>query len=76
MPKIRSDPTVDIILGDAKRYRGREVPDLIRNTNIKKTTFYNRLKNPEDISLGELRELFESAGVPDPDILEIVRWKK
>lgn len=77
MPKVKDyrDPAPALILSAAAR-RFLEVPDLIKRSGIKRSTMYNRMKNPGHITLEELRALDRaSGGIPDEDVLTIVRWR-
>ena len=35
----------------------RSVPELSKRTGIKQTTLYSRIKNPETLTVGELRQI-------------------
>lgn len=76
MPKIRSDPAADIIIGCARKNKRRTKAELIQRSGIKAGTFRNRVLHPEDITLSEFRRLAKEAGLADADIIEIVRYKQ
>lgn len=67
------DTTTDSLIGYAKVNTGYEPAELLRKTRMSKTTFYNRLKRPEEFKIGELRQLIKICHYTDEQIVDIVK---
>ena len=67
------DTTTDSLIGYARVNVGYEAGDILKHSRFGKTTFYNRLKRPENLKLGELRHLIRICKYTDSQILEIVK---
>ena len=73
MPQIRADTTADTLIGYAKVNTGYEPAEIQKKSRIGKTTFYSRLKRPEELKLEELRQLIRICHYTDEQIVEIVK---
>lgn len=49
--------------------------DAAPSFGMKPTTFYNRLKHPEKLTIGELRRIVRSLKIPLEEILPYVIWQ-
>ena len=70
---MKVDTTADSLIGYAKVNTGCEPAEIQKKTRMAKTTFYNRLKRPEEIRIGELRQLIRICRYTDEQIVEIVK---
>lgn len=73
MKLVRADTTADSLIGYAKVNTGYEPAEIQKKSRIGKTTFYNRLKRPEELKLEELRQLIRICHYTDEQIVEIVK---
>lgn len=69
------DNRSNIILGRA-RMKGLSVADLAKRSGIAVSTLYRKLRNPGDISLGELELMDELIGFSDEEVLYFIRWRR
>lgn len=68
--------TADLLLGYAYANSGYKLPDLIIRTGIKRATMYNRMADPEKLTLGELRQLAKAGDYTDEQLIAIIRRGK
>lgn len=71
----KTDRRKDIIVGRA-RMKGLGVSDLAKRCGIAPSTLYRKLKQPGDISLGELELIDELVGFSDEEVLYFIRWRR
>ena len=69
------DNRSNIIKGRA-RMKGLGVSDLAKRCGIAPSTLYRKLRNPGDISLGELELMDELIGFSDEEVLYFIRWRR
>lgn len=69
------DNRSNIIKGRAQM-KGLSVADLAKRCGIAPSTLYRKLKQPGDISLGELELMDELIGFSDEEVLYFVRWRR
>jgi predicted transcriptional regulator len=73
MPKLklsdreRQNRTLIAIIQSAKVMEGVSVEKLSKLTGIPKSTLYQRFSVPEDIRLGELREILKVLKIPEEE---------
>ncbi len=71
----KPDNRKDIIVGRA-RMKGLKVSDLAKRCGLAPSTLYRKLRNPGDISIGELELMDELIGFSDEEVLYFIRWRR
>ena len=72
---MKKDNRSNIIKGRA-RLKGLGVSDLAKRCGLAPSTLYRKLRNPGDISLGELELMDELIGFSDEEVLYFIRWRR
>lgn len=72
---MKKDNRSNIIKGRA-RLKGLGVSDLAKRCGLAPSTLYRKLRNPGDISLGELELIDELVGFSDEEVLYFIRWRR
>lgn len=55
---------------------GTDIDKLVNKARICRTTYFNHLRNPEQITVGELRAYIELLKIPKEDILAALYLEK
>lgn len=76
MPKVnlnrrQPDKLIVLIKGTAEAL-GIETPELARLSGVAKDRLYRRLKNPDELTRGEIRQLCRALGIPVEEARAVV----
>lgn len=70
---VADEKLVALIWGNAA-VRGMTTPELGAKAKISRSQIYRYKKNPEDISVGELRRIGRALGIPIEELREAIRY--
>ena len=66
---------IRVIEGCTKR-KGKCPKDLMSKAHISSSTYYSRMKNPEDLTIGELRAFISTVDIPEEDMLNVLYQRR
>lgn len=73
MPRVNlyEDKTPDYIRGNISRH-GMKLKTVYEGLRMPKQRFFRRLRNTDDITLGELRQMVRFCGWTDAELLDVL----
>ena len=78
MPKLKHSkhPDADLITRIRGEMSAQHVPqyELAESLGIGKNTLADRLRNPEKLTLGDLRKISSKLGIPAEDVRGLIRF--
>lgn len=78
MPKLRkteSEQKNTLLIGTIRKYlsmRGATVEDLATSARVGETTMYRRMREPDELTLGELRAIVRKLQIPVDEFKTII----